>query len=611
MADDLLPYYERELQFIRRSAAEFAEKYPDRAGRLQLDPDGECSDPHVERLIEAFALLAGRIRRKTDDEFPEIIESLLDLLYPHYLRPIPSMGIVQFEQDPNQSSGAETAVARGEALTTKPVEGARCQYRTCYPVRMWPLDVAAADVIRPATLPPGLPVSEAFACLRLRLRSRGDLRLHAMGIDRLRFHLAGDPPVNYCLYELLLANVLRVVVRDAPEGPVKGSFETLDSGGVEPVGFQADEGLLPYSDRSFVGYRVLQEYFAFPRKFLFFDLRGLDRLSTAGRSAEVEVLFLLKEFERKERLDLLESGVSERTFRLGCTPIVNLFPRTCEPIRLTHTQTEYRVASDLHNPLAAEVYSVDQVVATSSFSKDVRELRPFYSFRHAEPAESAFWHTSRRRSLRKGDDGAEVYLSFTDLGFETVRPSAEVITVRATCSNRDWPERAPFSGAPGELQLEKGSLLRVRCIGKPTPTLRPPLRRGLQWRLLSHLGLNHLSIVDRGAEALQEILRLYLFSDDAALKKRIAGVRSVRSRPETACLPSEHGLVFASGVAVDIDFDEEEYADGSVFLLASVLERFLGLYSALNSFTRLTARSRQRSEVLKRWPPRSGEQVLV
>jgi len=240
---------------------------------------------------------------------------------------------------------------------------------------------------------------------------------------------------------------------------------------------------------------------------------------------------------------------------------------------------------------------------------------PFYSLRHVYEGEGgqAYWYASRRQSSRPGDKGTEVYLSLVNLKFQPTLPADEALTVKVTCTNRDLAGELPLTGEYGELSLKAGALPKARTLMRPTRTVRPPLRRGLQWRLISHLALNYLSIVDGGREALQEILKLYDFSEgeDPAIRKQIAGITGVASQPHIARIVSEHGIVFAQGLRVGLELDEEAFIGAGAFLFAAVLERFLGLYTAINSFTQLTVRTRQRNGDLKQWPPRSGEQTLL
>jgi type VI secretion system protein ImpG len=609
MRDELLPYYERELTFIRQMAAEFAEKYPKVAGRLMLEPD-TCEDPHVERLIEAFALLCGRVHHKLDDEFPEITEALLDVMYPHYLRPVPSQAIAQFQLDASQSTAASTQVPAGTAIHSKVDDGQFCSFRTCYPVTLWPLRVTGASVSGVSRfLSPGI-AADVAAVLRIEMECLGGIPFGRLPLDKIRFYLNGDSAAVHGLYETLFLHALRVSVNALP-GREGVSQAVLPATCLKQVGFGREEGMLPYSDRSFFGYRLLQEYFTFPQKFLFFDLTGLDRISKHDFGSSFEIAILLKESDRPHLLAGLEQSVNARTFQLGCTPMVNLFERIAEPIRITQTKSEYRIEPDLHRPLSTEVYSVDRVTSSATYLEEPQHYETFYALRHGrmDKARQHFWCTHRRPSTRKNDLGTDVFLSLVDLNFNPSLPPTEMLTVRITCTNRDQASRLKFSGEFGELEAEGAALVRARCLRRPTQASRPPMRRGLEWRLISHLSLNHLSIVGQGREALQEILRLYDFSDDPTIRKQIAGIVDVSSRSSVSRVHSETGVTFCRGTDVTIQFEEDQYIGTGVFLLASVLERFLGLYSAVNSFSRLTATTRK--GVLKQWAPLAGEQNLL
>jgi type VI secretion system protein ImpG len=607
MREDLLPYYERELTFIRQMAVEFAEKYPERAGRLLLGPN-TCDDPHVERLIEAFALLCGRVHHKLDDEFPEITESLLEVLYPHYLKPVPSQAIAQFQFDPSQSPSESTHVPAGTAIHSKPDKGQFCSFRTCYPVTLWPLRVRGASVSAANRfVSPGIG-ADAAAVIRIELECLGGLRFSQLPVNSIRFYLDGDTAAANTLYELMFLNSLRISLRALPVKD-RTAQVALPASSLQQVGFNREEGILPYSDRSFLGYRLLQEYFNFPHKFLFFDLTGLDRVDKTNLGTSFEIAISLKEPEQ-HRLIALEQHVGANTFQLGCTPIVNLFERIAEPIRITQTKAEYRIVPDQHRQLSTEVYSVDRVTSTATYLEEPQTYEPFYALRHDhDHVQKHFWYAHRRPSFRKNDNGTEVYISLVDLDFNPALPPTEVVSLRVTCTNRDQASRLTLSGEFGELEAEGAGLVRTRCIRKPTPEARPPHRRGLEWRLISHLSLNHLSIVEKGREALQEILRLYNFSNDPAIRRQIEGISAVHSRSCVSRVNSDTGVTFCRGTDVTIDFDEDQYLGTGVFLLASVLHKFLGLYSAVNSFSRLTARTKR--GVLKQWAPMAGEQIVL
>jgi type VI secretion system protein ImpG len=610
--DDLLLYYERELRFLRDMGAEFADKYPKIAQRLVLEPD-KCEDPHVERMLEAFAFLAARVHLKIDDEFPEITEALLTVLYPHYLRPIPSMSIVEFDLDPAQGNlSTGLPIPKGSVLYSPPVNGVPCKYRTCYDTTLWPLQLVDAQWRSPDRFQPPLK-ADATAALRLEIRCFQDVTFDKLDLRSLRFHLNGEGALVHGLYELLAGKCTQIVIRDPATGSrVKPVW--LDADRLRPVGFEENEGALPYPLRSFLGYRLLQEYFAFPDKFFFFELSGLDQLASAGFKDRAEIIFLISRFERTERQQTLEIGVSEKTVRLNCTPIVNLFQQTAEPILLSHTVYDYPIVPDVSRQDAMEIFSVDDVVSVDPASHDTIQFEPFYSYRHAtmRDKKQTFWHGNRRPSTRRNSEAIDVYLSLVDLSGKPVRPNVDTVTVRLTCTNGDLPSRLPFGNEKGDLDLEGAApIKRILMLKKPTGTIRPPTGRNALWRLISHLSLNYLSLVEDGREALQHILRLYNFTDSAYIQKQIEGITKVDSARHFARVISEHGISFARGTRVQVELDEEQFVGGGVYLFASVLERFMGLYVSMNSFSQLVITTMQRREVLEHWPPRAGHKILM
>jgi type VI secretion system protein ImpG len=613
MSKELLQYVESELTFISQMADEFAAKYPKVAGRLRLE-DKEAPDPHVERLIQAFAMLTGRIRHKIDDEFPEIVESLLEILYPHYLRPVPSIAIAQFQFDPRQSRPTEPASVPAESvLHSRPAAGAVCTFRTCYPVTVWPMRVISASLGSVSAVGLTGAPPDAAAALRIRFDTLGELPFSALGIPFIRLFLNGEGSALNRLYEMLFVDVIGIQVR--PLDRARHSLmQWLEPDCIKPVGFDLSEGLFPYSDRSFVGYRLLQEYFHFPQKFFFIDVAGLDAVDFNAFGSGMEVVILFRDSELREHLPSVAQAVKADMFQLGCTPIVNLFEAVADPIRLSHAVTEYRVIPDLHRQATTEVYSVDKVTSTAVYSEEPHVYEPFYSLQHTyrDGKPQCFWYAHRRPSMRKGDEGTEVYLSLVDLNFNTALPPLELVSARVTCTNRDFVSRLSWQKEWGEIEGEELPLVQARCLVKPRPTVRPPLRGGLQWRLISHLALNRLSIVQGGGlPALQEILRLYCFSEEEDVRKRILGLTGLGSEASVSRVVFDSGVAFCRGLDVEVEFDEEQFAGSGPYLLACVLERFFGLYSAINSYTRLTARSKQRKTAIKRWPPRIGEQRIL
>ena len=600
MDDDFLSYYERELSFMREMGSEFARKYPKIAGRLQLEPD-KCEDPHTERLIESFAFLCARIHRKLDDDFPEITQSLLNILYPHYTAPIPSLSVVKFVPVLKNIPEGGYRVEGGSALLSKPVGGIPCQFRTVYPVTLWPMELVSATLAEP-----GRPARGAQQAVTIRLKLHNGGSFSGFAGDRIRFFLNGQRQHVFHLYELLCNNVCQVECASVGSGVP--SLLALGAQSIRPVGFEENEGLIPYPGQSFPGYRLLFEYFCFPEKFLFFEIAGLQGLSRGDFGDQVEFTIYL---DRPAKSTLL---VNTESFCLHATPVVNSFHRVAEPIRVEQRKAEYRVLPDIRRIDATEVLSIDGVSGSQGASSAAtREYQPLYSIRHHREAEDdplgrGHWQMQRRFSGRKGDAGSDVFLSFCDLQARPVDPVEETVTVRVTCSNRDLPGRLPFGDPAGDFQTEMAAPIEaVLCLIKPTATLRSALGGALQWRLVSHLSLNYLSLAEGGEGALKEILKLYDFENSPVTRQQINGIVSLSSEHVTRRI----GQAFCRGLQVTVEFDEEKYVGTGLYLFASVLERFLGQYVSVNSFVQLVARTVQRKEILKKWPPRNGDRVLL
>ena len=614
MRDELLQNYENELSYLRQMGAQFAEKYPKIASRLRLESSKETEDPHVERLIEAVAFLAARVHLRLDDDFPEITEALLNIVYPHFVRPIPSMAIADFQVDIEHGKlTTGFKIERGSTLYSRPVNGVPCKFRTCYDTTLWPISVVEAEWKTPDLLKPPLKAAEISNALRLEIRSALDAPLPALEMDTLRFHLAGDGNLVHTLYELLCSRLARIVVRD-PLNP-RLAPATLPASALRPVGFAQDEGMLPYHRRSFLGYRLLQEFFAFPAKFLFLELSGLQNIWSAGFSQAAEIIFLFSGTVDEDRRHRLEIGISPATFRLGAVPVINLFSQTAEPILLDQYKHEYQVIPDIRRPGAMEVFSVDEVTTIDSATRRIVEYRPFHSYHHAPhgTTDEYFWIANRRESNFLDDEGSDVHLSLVDRTMRALTPGKDTITVRTTCTNRDLPSQLPFGNKDGDFEIEGNApVKRIISLTEPNRTVRPPMARMALWSLISHLSLNYLSLVESGRGALQQILRLYNFTGTTSTERMIQGIANVSSTPHFARVVSENGIAFARGTRVELELDEDQFVGGGIYLFASVIENFLALYVSLNSFSQLVAKSKRRKgEVLRTWPPRAGQRILV
>ena len=611
MADELLPYYEKELAFIRQLGARFAEEHPKIAARLGINAD-TIEDPHVSRLVESFAYLNARVQHKLDDDFPELSDALLTVLFPHYQRPIPSATIVQFTPDKEQLA-EHYPIDRKTLLETESFQGETCKFSTIYPVTLWPITLESAALIgRPFTTPGSAKIRGAASVLKLSLSTfNKDISFAELKPEQLRFYLRGQPQHINPLYRMLLNECIDTVI-------ASGENDTqpchIGTNAVQPVGFETADGLLPYPPSSFMGYRLLTEFFAFPEKFMFIDLCGLDAKICDETTNRLEIYIYLKSSDVE-----LEHQISVNNFLLGCAPAINLFEHRADPIRLDQTQNEYQVIADVRRPKGYEIYSIDHVTASTPLGDPIEYL-PLYGLDHSHQANDVhtYWFASRKQakmSAQERDEGTDVFISLVDLGLNPNTPEDRVLTIQTTCSNRDLPAKLPFNIEQPKLQCVDGAppCSRIHCITQPSTAIRPPLRNQARWRLISHLNLNHLSLTgrDNATQALKEILRLYDFKESSVSRALIESVQSVNTRPITAPLTIDGHATICRGFEVEIELDETLLTGSSSYLFASILEHFFALYCSINSFSRVLIKIKHKEGYLKKCPPRAGEQILL
>jgi type VI secretion system protein ImpG len=583
-------YYRDELAFLRELGKEFAHVNPQLAPFLT----GDGSDPDVERLLEGFAFLTGRIRQKLDDELPELTHSVISLLWPHFLRPVPSMSILQFHPIPRAIS-EKKRIPRGTEIDSVPVEGTPCRFQTCYDVDLYPLTLDNVELQRAGT----------SSYLKLGFALHSGVALDAIQLDSLRLHLHGDPLVCQSLYLWLCKHLTDITVQAGDQGK-SGRRLSLPPTAIRPVGFDEEEALLPYPPNAFPGYRLLQEYFALPQKFLFVDITGLGPIARLGITERFEITL---GFARPlgEQVRLSKSNVL-----LHCAPIANLFPKDSDPIRLEHDKTEYRIrpAVGNRNPDHFEIYAIDQVVGSVQGGREKHLYLPFLSFDPSGVDAQQTLHYRTKLVPAVIGRGADTYISFVAPRDKGVLPATETVSIQLTCTNRHLPEKLMV----GDVTVPTGNspeFARFLNISHPTPSALPPLDQGLHWQLISNMALNYISLVN--VKALRVILSTYHFQAfyDLQLKQahdlRLEGIQLINAQPTD--------MIFKGtpirGLRLRMDMKESKFAgEGELYLLASVLNEFFALYTTINSFHQLQVRNVERGEVYQ-WPARIGQQPIL
>jgi type VI secretion system protein ImpG len=613
--EQLLPYYERELGFLRRYSREFSERYPKIAGRLLIG--GEvCEDPHIERMIESFALLNSRIAKRLDDDYPEFTEALFEVLYPHYLRPFPSCSIARMDFSGAAAQlTAASEIPRGTQLTTRPVRGATCTFRTAYPVTVAPLALSHAAFSAIIDAPEAVRVPpNATSSISLTISSTAvQVAPAQLGLAKLRVFIDGEPSFCAALRDALF---MRGVCAYA-EADGNGRWLPLQKIPLAAAGFDEDESLIDFSARSHAAYRLLTEYFCFPEKFNFFDidLQALFAVLPAG-SRSITLHLALSGMRTDSNTARMLGTLSTNNVLLGCTPVVNLFRQRGEPIRLTHTTASYPVLADARRAFAYEVQSIDSVklVRQTPQGESVLEFRPFYSLRHGQTPEKSghYWVMRRDDAIAEKSPGYETQISIVDIDFDPAEVETDTLSLELSCTNRDLPASLSYGLRGGDLFLEGGSSVRaISFLRKPTASHRFERGRGAHWRLISHLSLNHLSLSDGGLDAFREMLTLYDLPRSPASQRQIGGILAVTHKAATTWLQGNPFACLVRGIEVRLTIDEEAFVGSGIHAFAHIIERFLGLYVHANSFTQLVIVSNKTGEELLRCTPRSGDLSLL
>jgi type VI secretion system protein ImpG len=585
-------YYQDELLALRELGKEFTERNPALAPFLGTPG----RDPDVERLLEGFAFLTGRLRQKLDDELPEITHSLFSLLWPNYLRPVPACSVIQYR--PGSNLSGMSAIARGSLVESVPVDGARCRFRTVYDTEIAPLRIADMRVLE----------RNGEAALALRLQSLGPT-LDTLPLKRLRFFLTGETAIAHNLYYTLATRLreTRVVLFDAQKK--ERTTAVLPPSNLRPVGFMDNEGLYPYPANTFPGYRILQEYFCFPEKFLFVELSGLEQglnrqaLKLSPKAGEFEIHFVLHE------LPEAYASLRPANWRLFCTPVVNLFSLDASPLELDQRRTEYRIVPDPRLPGHYAVYSVDSVAAWGENKRADRRYLPFESFEHdSEKGRTTAYYRLRTR-LSHQDEGTESYISFVQNIDGNALPQREIVSLELTCTNRAKPASLGVGDIRVHADNAAGAVDFANII-PVVPSFNPPLEGDLLWRLLSNMSLNYVPLTD--ARALRALLETYDFRARRDKARARILEKTLRGIVEVTCAEADRiyrGLP-VRGLRTRMKLDQRAFVcKGAMYLFGSVLNEFFALYATVNSFHQLTVEEASWKEEYT-WPARLGRVTI-
>jgi type VI secretion system protein ImpG len=617
----LLDYYNQELIYMREMAGEFAQSHPKIARRLGMQA-GEVADPYVERIIESFCFMSARMQIKLDAEFPRFTERLLEVVYPNYVSPTPSMAVARFypsRKEGNLVSGFH--VTRGSEFIARVPNGEEtaCQFRSGQDVTLYPLEIVEA---RLTGIPPDIPSLDRYVpadtqvrgALRLRLRMTGDADIADIkGLDRLPVYLAGDEQVASHLFELLHTSAIASLT--GKPGDLNRAAHAVTSDAVVHEGLGMDQGLLPLTWSSFHGHNLLHEYFACPSRFYFFALTGLEAGLRRIDGKEAEIVILLNKAP-----EALANLVDASRFALFCTPVVNLFCQRTDRIELSLADTEHHLVPDRLHPLDYEVFGVEKMGGQVSTTADQLEFRPLYQTLNNDEGNHGRYFSIRRERRLMSDSarrygtrtpyiGTETFVSLVDQNEAPYDDAIRYLSIHAWLTNRDLPSLVPRNGRDDLTVAASAPIDGIGLIRAPSAPKAPYADRDMAWRLIRQLNFNYLPLGDldhrAGGQGLRDLLRMFLTNDDESQQRQVQSLVGVKTKPVTRRLPGGGPLVFGRGIECSLTIDESGFSGTSPYLFGLILEHYLARHVSINVFTQTEMHSMQRGRVA-RWPVRMG-----
>lgn len=594
VTQQLLHYYNNELDYLRKAGKNFARQYPKIGRRLELS-DSESPDPHVERLIESFAFLTGRISKEIDDQYPETAAALLNILYPHLVNPVPAMGIAHMKADPSRGNlTTGFRIPKGTVLNATAHEGIDCKFTTAFSSTLWPVNVDVVNFTG-STKIRGAQFKSDWV-LHIRLKSM-NVDFKDMKMDHIDFHIACEKKLALVLYQLIFAqNNIEVALATDGVNAYK-----LPEESVVPLGFDQKEMGLPMGEHSIHSYQLLQDYFHLPEKFMFLRVQNMLKSGLDLGSGNLDIFIGINDVG-----SIYDTPLKPEYFLLGVVPIVNLFKKSSDPFRLDRKQTNYRLIPDQRLDKTTEIYSIQKVLGSVEGESDPILLSPYYCLDHHTSLnpDTVYWVQKRTPATLRDLPGSDIYLSFVDVNFKPQMPPQQIIYAEMLCTNRYLAEQLPYNAV---LQAEEAlPVSQIICLDRPVPQVHTPDDGTTLWKLISQLSVNHMGLTS--APALIEMLKLYLRGSRQS-HFEIDAISKLQTKPTVRRVNEEAWRGYVRGQEVTLTMSDTSYTGGSTFLLASVLRHYLGLHVGINSFIEVVLNYDQK-EVM-RWKPLPGNQISL
>ena len=633
-------YFKEELSYLQDIRNSFLQDNPDVAPFLAAGNN----DPDVERLFEGFAFLTARIRANLDDQFPEFVQGLFNFWWPHYLRAIPSISVIEFTPKYSAFSGIK-CIDKGVTIKSEPVNGTHCSFSTCYDMHMYPLtinDVSHRNTTQGTIIQLEINLWPTASFTHQDNTHQDNTRQDNThqdntGLDNkhLQFYIDGPHEDAASIVEYLSRYLQDIEVSFKKEGSVVTQL-SLDSDCVAMQVDKSDYEVLPHAENILPGYIALQEYFSFPEKCHFFDIKHFLQIAKTAEAQQAEQIVL--HFHLSQTLPQ-HIALTNRSFKINCVPAINLFSGSARPIILDKDKKEYPLYADSPSGEALSLYSVDQVLGLKKGDSQPRVYHRFESFEQvkekqkqkqkqkqegqacyqikilpdickAQPRSSIKESAYHRGVSQQTSVKHYICPMNPDEAFFDTDDDRETLSIDITCTNHDLPNRLSL----GHIQLASHSspdYAEFKNITIPTRYAEPPLEKNLLWRLISNMSMNFHSILNK--ETLVNLLKTYDFPgfyDEAKRRKRDRLLESMTidyTRP-TQRLYRE---LVVQGIETQLSFAVGDFITrGELFIFTGVLNQFLAGFVPLNSFHELKIHNRDHGDTFE-WTMKAGMKPLM
>lgn len=592
---ELLNHYEAALKYIRYFANEFSEAHPKLASHLNSHET--IKDPLINDLIEANALLNARTQYKLNEDSYRFCKYLIDIFYPNYLKPIPAMSIAKFDFQPETIENTIT-IDKTSQLQIDTMQGETCYFQTCYTVNLLPIKISQV------TLGNNHSCSKNYGkTAHLTINLKFFLKNVSTNNDHYwRFYINASLLHAYKIYELIFHQTDQIKIHSSSNN------QSINNIKISPVGFKAEDNLLPHDARVFSGYSLMTEFFCLPEKFLFFDIIYPPNLvnEILRNTDNLDIVFQLKKTVNEHEFNHI---VKKDIFALGCTPIVNLFHNTARPFELTHTQTEYSLIPDTNNPHeTTEIYTIQNVHFIDQ-NNCIIDCLPHYGSKYNHNEVKHFYRTNcilSNSNEYERHSATETSISFIHDNMDYTNYQPLIVTVDLLCTNRNLTHY--ISSHKNQLRLTNNELLDIKDIKlltNLTPIVRRKADKIIHSTLISCLLGNYFSLSDdkNNLANIRQIIQFCAVNHSIDVENLLASLKAITCNPTTSKLSNNkcHNLI-CHGTQVVLEVDESQLNDSSLFLFGCILNQFFALSTEINTFTQLTIINQHQQE-LYRWEP--------